>query len=283
MPSTRDIRRRIKSVKNTAQITKAMQMVAAAKMRKAQQAALVGSPYADLMNAILAEAGPRIASFKHPLMEIRDVKKRAIIVVSSDRGLCGGLNSGVGRVVSATVKARAEAGTETVLVGVGDKTLSNIAHHGPKVLFSFGETSKRSMSFFAISEMVEPVLKEQFDSVSVAYNKFVSIISTKPTIFDMSGYQTILESPLLDLYEFESDDRIPHTQDAFEFNLASVLYGAYTENMASELGSRMSAMDSATRNAGDMLKKLEVWYNRGRQAAITTELTEIISGAAAIE
>ena len=100
MASTRDIRRRIKSVKNTAQITKAMQMVAAAKMRKAQQAALVGRPYADLMNAILAEAAPRIASFKHPLMDVRDVKKRAIVIVSSDRGLCGGLNSNLMREVA---------------------------------------------------------------------------------------------------------------------------------------------------------------------------------------
>src|SRR5580692_7813639 len=100
MPSTRDIRRRIKSVKNTAQITKAMQMVAAAKMRKAQQAALVGRPYAELMNQILAEAAPRIAAFKHPLMEKRDVKKRAVILVSTDRGLCGGLNSNLFREVT---------------------------------------------------------------------------------------------------------------------------------------------------------------------------------------
>src|SRR5437016_4318432 len=97
MPSTRDIRRRIKSVKNTAQITKAMQMVAAAKMRKAQQAALVGRPYADLMNAILAEAAPRIVTFRHPLMETRAIKKRGIILVSTDRGLCGGLNSNLTR------------------------------------------------------------------------------------------------------------------------------------------------------------------------------------------
>src|SRR5580693_1597889 len=99
MPSTRDIRRRIKSVKNTAQITKAMQMVAAAKMRKAQQAALVGRPYADLMNSLLAEAAPRIASFKHPLMEVRPIKKRAVILVTSDRGLCGGLNGNLFREV----------------------------------------------------------------------------------------------------------------------------------------------------------------------------------------
>src|SRR5271154_2965394 len=122
MPSTRDIRRRIKSVKNTAQITKAMQMVAAAKMRKAQQAALVGRPYADLMNAILAEAGPRIASFKHPLMEIRDVKKRAIIVVSSDRGLCGGLNGNLFREIG-----KLDKGNTTVFITAGRKASQFIA------------------------------------------------------------------------------------------------------------------------------------------------------------
>ena len=122
MPSTRDIRRRIKSVKNTAQITKAMQMVAAAKMRKAQQAALVGRPYADLMNAILAEAGPRIASFKHPLMEIREVKKRAVIVVSSDRGLCGGLNSNLFREV-----VKLDKGSTFVYVTAGRKASQFVA------------------------------------------------------------------------------------------------------------------------------------------------------------
>src|SRR5471030_3247178 len=122
MPSTRDIRRRIKSVKNTAQITKAMQMVAAAKMRKAQQAALVGRPYADLMNAILAEAGPRIASFKHPLMEIREVKKHALIVVSTDRGLCGGLNSNLFREV-----VKLDKGSTFVYITAGRKASQFVA------------------------------------------------------------------------------------------------------------------------------------------------------------
>jgi len=210
-------------------------------------------------------------------------KQNLLLTVFTDRGLCGGLNSAVGRMVSALIKQRAAAGTETSLVGVGDKALSNIVVHGPKVLYSFGDTSKHNMSFFSISDMIENVLKEKFDSVSVAFNKFVSVITCKPTVIDLAGPDTITDSQNIDLYEFESDDRIPHSRDMFEFVVASTLYGAYTENMASELGSRMTAMDNATRNAGDMLKKLEVWYNRGRQAAITTELTEIISGAAAVE
>src|SRR5580698_728010 len=176
MPSTRDIRRRIKSVKNTAQITKAMQMVAAAKMRKAQQAALVGRPYADLMNAILAEAGPRIASFKHPLMEIRDVKKRALIVVSSDRGLCGGLNSNLFREV---VKLDKDA---TVYITAGRKASQFVARTKRQLAAEF--TYKDAPTFAearAISKFAQDLfLKGEADAVDILFTQFVSTLVQQP-------------------------------------------------------------------------------------------------------
>src|SRR5882724_360988 len=178
MPSTRDIRRRIKSVKNTAQITKAMQMVAAAKMRKAQQAALVGRPYADLMNAILAEAGPRIASFKHPLMEVREVKKRAVIVVSSDRGLCGGLNSNLFREAAKLDK------NTTVYVTAGRKASQFIARTKRNLAAEF--TYKDNPAFAearAISKFAQDIfLKRDVDRVDILFTEFISTLNQKPEV-----------------------------------------------------------------------------------------------------
>src|SRR5277367_2083601 len=172
MPSTRDIRRRIKSVKNTAQITKAMQMVAAAKMRKAQQAALVGRPYADLMNAILAEAAPRIAGFEHPLMKTREVKKRAVIVVSSDRGLCGGLNSNLFREATKLDK------NTTVFVTAGRKASQFVARTKRQLAAEF--TYKDTPAFAearAISKFAQDLfLKGEVDAVDVLFTQFVSTL-----------------------------------------------------------------------------------------------------------
>src|SRR5271154_5359712 len=179
MPSTRDIRRRIKSVKNTAQITKAMQMVAEAKMRKAQQAALVGRPYADLMNAILAEAGPRIASFKDPLMEIREVKKRAVIVVSSDRGLCGGLNSNLFREAAKLDK------NTTVFVTAGRKASQFIARTKRQLAAEF--TYKDAPMFSearAISKFAQDLfLKGEVSRVDVLFTNFISTLNQRPEVF----------------------------------------------------------------------------------------------------
>src|SRR5580693_4177154 len=178
MPSTRDIRRRIKSVKNTAQITKAMQMVAAAKMRKAQQAALVGRPYADLMNAILAEAGPRIASFKHPLMEIHEVEKRAVIVVSSDRGLCGGLNSNLFREAAKPDK------NTTVFITAGRKASQFIARTKRQLAAEF---TYKDAPLFAEARAISKFAQEMFtkgeaDKVDILYTNFISTLNQKPEV-----------------------------------------------------------------------------------------------------
>ena len=179
MPSTRDIRRRIKSVKNTAQITKAMQMVAAAKMRKAQQAALVGRPYADLMNAILAEAAPRITAFQHPLMEIREVKKRALIVVSTDRGLCGGLNSNLFREVAKLDKTSA-----FVYVTAGRKASQFIARTKRRLAAEF--TYKDAPTFAearAISKFAQDLfLKGEADAVDILFTNYISTLVQQPKI-----------------------------------------------------------------------------------------------------
>ncbi len=292
MPSTRDIRRRIKSVKNTAQITKAMQMVAAAKMRKAQQAALVGRPYADLMNAVLAEAGPRIAAFKHPLMEVRPVKKRAVILVTSDRGLCGGLNSNLLREVAKLDK------NTTVFITAGRKGAQFIAR--TKRAMSGEFTYKDTPTFAearAISKFAQNLfLKGEVDAVDIMYSQFVSTLVQQPkaTSFLPVGKLTALHTgvgaadeelpaagPRVDTFEFEPDEErvlgalLPH---CLNFRMHQILL----EAKASEQSARMVAMKNATDNAKQIIKELTLEYNKLRQANITKELLEITTAQMAV-
>jgi len=292
MPSTRDIRRRIKSVKNTAQITKAMQMVAAAKMRKAQQAALVGRPYADLMNAILAEAGPRIASFKHPLMEIREVKKRAVIVVSTDRGLCGGLNSNLFREAAKLDK------NTTVFVTAGRKASQFIARTKRQLAAEF--TYKDAPTFAearAVSKFAQDLfLKGEADSVDVLFTQFISTLVQQPKTIPflpvgkikavtagVGAKEQELPSagPRVDTFEFEPDEPtvlgalLPHS---LNFQMHQILL----EAKASEQSARMVAMKNATDNAKQIIKDLTLEYNKLRQANITKELLEITTAQMAV-
>jgi F-type H+-transporting ATPase subunit gamma len=292
MPSTRDIRRRIKSVKNTAQITKAMQMVAAAKMRKAQQAARVGRPYADLMNAILAEAGPRIASFKHPLMEIRDVKKRAVVVVSSDRGLCGGLNSNLFREAGKLDK------NTTVFVTAGRKASQFIARTKRSLAAEF--TYKDVPTFAearAISKFAQDLfLKGEADAVDILFTQFVSTLVQQPKtipFLPVGKIQAVtagvnVPQPELqssgvrtDSFEFEPDEKsvlselLPHS---LNFQIHQILL----EAKASEQSARMVAMKNATDNAKQIIKDLTLEYNKLRQSNITKELLEIASAQMAV-
>ena len=292
MPSTRDIRRRIKSVKNTAQITKAMQMVAAAKMRKAQQAALIGRPYAELMNAILAEAAPRIASFKHPLMEIRPVKKRALIIVSSDRGLCGGLNSNLFREAAKLDK------NTTVFIAAGRKASQFIARTKRQLAAEF--TYKDTPAFAearAISKFAQDLfLKGEADSVDILFTQFVSTLVQQPrtvsflpvgkiqavtTGVNAPAQELANAGPRTDSFEFEPDEKtvlgelLPHS---LNFHMHQILF----EAKASEQSARMVAMKNATDNAKQIIKDLTLEYNKLRQANITKELLEITTAQMAV-
>src|SRR5581483_1708254 len=292
MPSTRDIRRRIKSVKNTAQITKAMQMVAAAKMRKAQQAALVGRPYADLMNAILAEAGPRIASFKHPLMEIRDVKRRAVIIVSSDRGLCGGLNGNLMREAAKLDK------NTTVFICAGKKGAQFIARTKRNLAAEF---SYKDAPMFAEARAIskfaqELFLKGEVDRVDVAFTRYINTLTQKPEIRELlpigevqavtagMGAQVSAPEKLAEgkgEYIFE-----PSAESVYGGLLPHYLnyqvYQYLLEAKASEHSARMVAMKNATDNAQQLIKDLTLEYNKLRQANITKELLEITTAQMAV-
>jgi F-type H+-transporting ATPase subunit gamma len=291
MPSTRDIRRRIKSVKNTAQITKAMQMVAAAKMRKAQSAALVGRPYAELLNEIMAEAATRTVGFDHELMQSRPVGKRAVILVSTDRGLCGGLNSNVFREAMKLDK------TTTVFVTAGRKAAQFVGRTKRNLAaeFSYKDTPEFAEAR-AISKFVQQMfLKGEVDAVDILFPRFINTLTQSPTtvpflpIGKISAATAGVNSPArelpassaTDVFDFEPDEEtvlgelLPHS---LNFQMHQILL----ETKASEQSARMVAMKNATDNAKEIIKNLTLEYNKLRQANITKELLEITTAQMAV-
>ena len=292
MPSTRDIRRRIKSVKNTAQITKAMQMVAASKMRKAQVAALAGRPYATLMNEVLSSlvAGGGGSDFSHSFLEKREGNKRCVIVVSTDKGLCGGLNAALTREV-------AKMPQETTFVTAGKKGSQFIARTKRKLVAEF---SYKDVPAFAEARAIskfaqELFLKGEVDQVDILFTKFVSTLVQKPEIRRFlpvgeikhvsAGIGSEATAPAAEAqggeFVFEPDQGqvlgalLPHS-------LNFQVYQILLESKASEHSARMVAMKNATDNAKQFIKDLTLEYNKLRQANITKELLEITSAAMAM-
>jgi F-type H+-transporting ATPase subunit gamma len=277
--NTRDIRRRIKSIKNTAQITKAMQMVAASKMRKAQAAAVAGRPYADLLNRVLLSLSRRTNPELSPLLHVREVKKELVLVVSTDKGLCGGLNTNLLREIQQFDKSPAG------FVATGRKAVQYLARTRKELLADFqlkdspGLLDTKPISKF----LIDKFLSGEVDRVSVLYTRFVNTLTLKPAI------QTILPISPADLPK--PAESAPEPDGGLEFlyepSAAEVLAGILPHYIhfqvyqmvlnarASEHSARMVAMKSATDNAKQLIKDLTLEYNKVRQASITTELLEI--------
>ena len=291
MPSTRDIRRRIKSVKNTAQITKAMQMVASSKMRRAQLAALAGRPYAALMNNMLAQVSGNAGDFAHPLLEKRELKKRGVLLITTDKGLCGALNSNLTREAAKFDK------DTTVYVCAGKKGAQFISRTKRQLAAEF--TYKDAPLFAearAISRFVQELfIKGEVDHVDVLYTNFISTLNQKPEVLpllpigEIKGVQAgvpggaaavALEKSQLE-YLFEPGPEgvlgslLPHY-------LNFQVYQFLLEAKASEHSSRMVAMKNATDNARQLIKDLTLEYNKLRQANITKELLEITTAQMAL-
>jgi len=211
-------------------------------------------------------------------------KKQLIVAVSSDRGLCGAINSGVAKMTRALAKEKESKGAIVQIASIGEKGTAQFARDSSsKIIFSTGETGKKPQSFAAVSVLADKILQSDFDAASIVYSQFISLIAYKQTTHEFPGLASLMKNrQLFDQYEFEDDNQEFHLRDLLEFHMGTALYSAIYESSASELAARMSSMDNATRNAGDLIKRLSVAYNRRRQAAITTELSEIISGAAAV-
>jgi len=265
----KEIRRRLKSISSISKITKTMKMIASSRLREAQNRMNISRPFTSTTQVITPEvpAAP---------------KKTVVLPLCTDKGLCGGLNSSVLKATRGLVQG--ESGDNSTLAFIGEKGNSLGRLYGNKIHFSASGAGKAPFSFQTSSLIADRLLENDFDKLTVVFNEFKSAIANETVSRDIAGYAPLAESPeALTQYEFEEDDRLTHVRDLLEFQTATLIFQAATENNAAELGARMSAMDGATKNAGEMIKKLNITYNRARQAAITTELTEIISGAAAVE
>jgi F-type H+-transporting ATPase subunit gamma len=291
MPSTRDIRRRIKSVRNTAQITKAMQMVAASKMRRAQQAALAGRPYATLLNKVLGQVTLHAGDFTHPLMDKRPVKKRCVVVVSTDKGLCGALNSNLLREAGKFDKE------STAYVTAGRKAAQFVARTRRKLAAEF--TYKDTPLFAearAISRFVQKMFLEgEVDQVDILFTKFISTLTQKPEVRQLLPIGDIKPVSVGVSHSSEEEKFVQgSTEFLFEPGPEEVLGALLPHSMnfevfqilleakASEQSARMVAMKNATDNAKQLIKDLTLDYNKMRQAGITSELLEITSAAMAM-
>ena len=289
MPSLDDLKKRIKSVKSTQKITKAMKMVAAAKLRKAQESAEKGRPYSQKMQNIILNLTKSINDPQNApklLVGTGQDKTYLCVVLSADRGLCGGFNSNICKLAKTNFKKILSEGKELKIITVGIKGLDQIKReYGQYVIKKFSFKEKKQITFNEAeiigNEIIKLFNEEQFDKCILFYNNFKNVITQIPQAQQIIPTEQKMvkenDDNLLS-YEFEPDeDEI--LEDLLPKNISTQVFKAFLENAASEQGSRMTAMDNATRNAGDLVDKLTINYNRSRQASITKELIEIISGA----
>ena len=294
MASLKDLRDRIASVKATQKITKAMQMVAAAKLRRAQEAAESARPYAQRMATVLSDLNSQIGSDDAPKLMIGTGKDdvHLLVVCTAERGLCGGFNSQIARHARDHIRVLKEQGKTVKILTIGKKgadilqrefSSSMIDHISLREVKHLGFNNAKDIA----QKIVDLFERGEFDVCTVFYSEFVSVINQRPTSLQLIPASTgnVVDSEEATkasvIYDYEPD-AASILQTLIPRNLSVQMYRALLENAAGEMGAKMSAMDNATRNAGDMITKLSITYNRQRQAQITTELIEIIAGAEAL-
>jgi F-type H+-transporting ATPase subunit gamma len=289
MPSLDDLKKRIKSVKSTQKITKAMKMVAAAKLRKAQESAERGRPYSQKMQHIILNLTKSIndpQSAPKLLVGTGEDKKYLCVVLTADRGLCGGFNSNICKLAKNNFKKIISQGKDLKIITVGTKGLDQIKReYGKFVIKKFSFKDKKKVSFneadIVGQEIITLFNNNEFDKCILFYNNFKNVITQIPHAQQIIPAETkgsSVDDEKTLTYEFEPDEN-EILEELLPKNISIQVFKALLENAASEQGSRMTAMDNATRNAGDLVDKLTINYNRSRQASITKELIEIISGA----
>lgn len=289
MPSLKDLKNRIGSVKNTRKITKAMQMVAAAKLRRAQEAAEAARPYAERMNAVMAGLAASVgssASAPRLLAGTGSDKVHLLVVMTAERGLCGGFNSSIARLARVHANQLLAQGKTVKILTVGKKGREQLKRDLSSHFVGHVDLAEVKRVGYVNAQTIARDLLARFDAgefdvATIFYNRFQSVISQIPTAQQVIPAKFEGGGAASALYDYEpSEEAI--LADLLPRGVATQVFAALLENGASEQGARMSAMDNATRNAGDMINKLTIQYNRSRQAAITKELIEIISGAEAL-
>lgn len=271
MATLREIEMRLKSVRNIEKITKSMKMIAATKLTRAQKAVQSAKAYGAANSEV----------FTNSEATSPEGGRKLYVVISSDKGLCGGIHSSVSKATRRAIVEDGGSKSNAVVMIVGDKSKSQLSRAIPdRIALSFNGVGKDVPTFADASAVADLILTsgEKFDSVHLVYNKVISALSYEAAITSVFGEESLKNSPNFKSYEMEDDA----TKDLAEFALANAVYAVLVEGHAAEINSRRNAMDNASKNAGDMIGSLQLKYNRGRQAVITNELIDIITGASAL-
>lgn len=287
MTIAKEIRLKIHSIKNTQKITKAMEMVAASKMRKTQDRMARAIPYAKKILNVISHVALGHAEYQHPYMEKREIKRAGYIVVTTDRGLCGGLNSNLLKTTIKAIKQDVENGIEVDLCLIGNKAMAFFKRIGGNVIAhkrDLGDAPNITDLIGVVKVMLDAYLEKRIDALYICSNQFISTMRQDPTIQQvlplMSSEDTELQHHWDYIYE---PDNAPDLLDKLLTRyIESQVYRAVIENIACEQAARMLAMRNATDNAADLISSLQLAYNKARQAAITRELSEIVAGASVI-
>jgi len=286
MASGKEIRGKIASVKNTQKITKAMQMVAASKLRRTQQIMEASRPYADKIRTVIGHLNQANPDYKHPYLQSREIKRVGYIVVSTDRGLCGSLNVNMFRSMLGELKKWSDQGTEVDLCLIGAKGMSFFRRLKTNIVSAtshIGEKPKVSDLIGAITSMTDAYQKGEIDRLFLVHSSFVNTMSQTPEVTTLLPVEPIdadeLQAHWDYIYEPDAGELLDNVLERY---IESQVYRAVVENVACEMAAKMVAMKAATENAGKFIDQLQLDYNKARQAAITQEIAEIVGGAAAV-
>ena len=287
MAGAKEIRSKIASVQNTQKITKAMEMVAASKMRKSQERMAASRPYAETMRSVIGHLALGNLEYKHPYLEEREVKRVGYLVVSTDRGLCGGLNINLFKKLLADMKSWSEKNVQVDLALIGSKAVSFFGSVGGNVVTQvtgMGDNPTLSDLIGPVNTMLQAYDEGRLDKLYVVTNKFINTMSQEPTILQLlplpaSNDETLKKKSWDYIYEPDPKALLDTLLRRY---IESQVYQGVVENLASEQAARMVAMKAATDNGGNLIKELQLVYNKARQASITQERTEIVSGASAV-
>ena len=286
MASGKEIKGKIGSIKNTQKITSAMEMMAASKIKKAQDRMASGRPYAQNMLKVIGHIANGNLEYRHPYMEAREVKRVGYIVVSTDRGLCGGLNSNLFKKVAKDVKAQRDNGVEVAFAALGSKAVGFFSRFGGSVLAAesgLGDKPSVSDVVGVVRVMLDAYDKGELDQVNLVFNHFASTMVQEPVINQLLPLPKSENESVQHRWDYiyEPDPR-EILETLMVRYIESQVYQGVVENVASEQAARMVAMKAATDNAGNLIDELQLVYNKARQAAITQEISEIVGGAAAV-
>jgi F-type H+-transporting ATPase subunit gamma len=292
MASGKELRSKIKSVENTKKITKAMEMISVSKMRKAQERMRAARPYSEKIRSIATNLGQANPEYVHPFMKANDGKSVGFIVVSTDKGLCGGLNTNLFRAMTLKLRETQTAGKTPLSVAIGGKGLGFLGRIGAKVVSHvthLGDKPHLDKLIGPVKVLLDAYIKGEVSAVYLSYNKFVSTMRQEPVVeqlLPLSAAKMQAETKASGTqagwdYIYEPDAQAV-IDDLLVRYAEALVYQAVAENMASEHAARMVAMKAATDNAGNVIAELKLIYNKTRQAAITKELSEIVAGAAAV-